>query len=57
MGTNQGDQSAPVEGEDVVKKDVTSGFVGTALEILLRRRGIARLVALVASGTDAAPFG
>ena len=35
---------APREGELVVRKDVNSGFVGTGLELVLRRRGIHRLV-------------
>lgn len=34
----------PVAGEIVVEKDVNSGFVGTSLEIELRRSGIDRLV-------------
>lgn len=34
----------PAEGEIVIEKDVNSGFVGTPLEIELRRRGIDRLV-------------
>jgi len=34
----------PRDGEAVVCKDVNSGFIGTNLEILLRRRGIHRLV-------------
>ena len=34
----------PVDGELVVDKDVNSGFVGTNLELELRRRGISRLV-------------
>ena len=34
----------PVDSDIVVKKDVNSGFVGTPLEITLRRRGISRLV-------------
>ena len=32
------------EGEIVVEKDVNSGFIGTSLEVDLRRRGINRLV-------------
>ncbi len=35
----------PAAGELVVRKDVNSGFIGTSLEIELRRRGIRRLVA------------
>lgn len=35
---------APREGELVVRKDVNSAFVGTGLELMLRRRGIHRLV-------------
>ncbi len=34
----------PLPGEHVVVKDVNSGFVGTDLEISLRRAGISRLV-------------
>ena len=34
----------PLPGEIVVSKDVNSGFVGTDLEIQLRRKGISRLV-------------
>ena len=34
----------PREREAVVRKDVNSGFIGTNLEILLRRAGIGRLV-------------
>jgi nicotinamidase-related amidase len=34
----------PRSGETVVKKDVNSGFIGTNLEIMLRRRQIHRLV-------------
>lgn len=34
----------PHDGETVVRKDVNSGFVGTNLEIALRRRRISRLV-------------
>ena len=34
----------PVVGDIVVDKDVNSGFVGTSLEIQLRRAGISRLV-------------
>lgn len=34
----------PVDGELVVDKDVNSGFVGTSLEIDLRRLGVDRLV-------------
>ena len=34
----------PLPGEKVVVKDVNSGFVGTDLEISLRRAGISRLV-------------
>ena len=33
----------PVKGEIVVEKDVNSGFIGTDLEIQLRRANIARL--------------
>lgn len=36
----------PVDGEAVVTKDVNSGFLGTSLEMQLRRRGIDRLVAV-----------
>ncbi len=36
----------PRDGEIVVIKDVNSGFVGTSLEVDLRRRGIQRLVAV-----------
>ena len=36
----------PRHGEFVVRKDVNSGFIGTNLEIALRRRGIRRLVAV-----------
>ncbi len=35
---------APAAGEIVVEKDVNSGFVGTSLELQLRRAGIDRLV-------------
>lgn len=34
----------PVDGEIVVSKDVNSGFVGTSLEVDLRRIGVHRLV-------------
>ena len=34
----------PIAGERVIVKDVNSGFVGTELELLLRRDGISRLV-------------
>ncbi len=34
----------PADGDIVVSKDVNSGFVGTSLEVDLRRRGIDRLV-------------
>ena len=34
----------PVAGEIVVEKDVNSGFIGTSLEVQLRRAGISRLV-------------
>ncbi len=34
----------PVAGEIVVEKDVNSGFIGTDLEVQLRRAGISRLV-------------
>ena len=34
----------PAEGDIIVEKDVNSGFVGTSLEIQLRRAGIDRLV-------------
>lgn len=34
----------PIDGEIVVNKDVNSGFVGTSLELQLRRAGIGRLV-------------
>ena len=47
LGTPGGeflDGIAPRDGELVVVKDVNSGFVGTSLEIELRRRGISRLV-------------
>lgn len=36
----------PRDGEIVVVKDVNSGFVGTPLEVDLRRHGIQRLVAV-----------
>jgi len=35
----------PEKGEFVVKKDVNSGFIGTPLEILLRRKHVTRMVA------------
>lgn len=38
------DALAPREGELVVRKDVNSAFVGTSLELAMRRRGIGRLV-------------
>ena len=38
------DALAPRAGELVVRKDVNSAFVGTGLELMLRRRGIDRLV-------------
>ena len=38
------DELAPRAGELVVRKDVNSAFVGTGLELELRRRGIHRLV-------------
>lgn len=38
------DGLAPRNGEPVVTKDVNSGFLGTNLEIILRRSGVARLV-------------
>lgn len=34
----------PLHGELVIRKDVNSGFIGTPLELELRRRGIRRLV-------------
>jgi nicotinamidase-related amidase len=34
----------PSAGEIVVEKDVNSGFIGTSLEVQLRRKGISRLV-------------
>lgn len=34
----------PLDGELVIDKDVNSGFVGTSLEVDLRRRGVNRLV-------------
>jgi len=34
----------PIDGEVIVRKDVNSGFIGTNLEIQLRRSGISRLV-------------
>ena len=34
----------PFAGEIVVEKDVNSGFIGTSLEVQLRRKGISRLV-------------
>ena len=34
----------PIAGEIVVEKDVNSGFIGTSLEVHLRRAGISRLV-------------
>lgn len=34
----------PRAGETVITKDVNSGFIGTNLELILRRRGIGRLV-------------
>ncbi len=34
----------PLEGEVLIRKDVNSGFIGTNLEIELRRLGISRLV-------------
>jgi nicotinamidase-related amidase len=37
-------QLAPRDGESVFRKDVNSAFVGTGLELELRRRGIHRLV-------------
>jgi nicotinamidase-related amidase len=36
----------PRDGEIVVVKDVNSGFIGTSLEVDLRRRGVQRLVAV-----------
>ena len=47
LGTPGGeflDGIAPRHGELVIRKDVNSGFVGTNLEIELRRRSISRLV-------------
>ena len=35
---------APLEGETIIRKDVNSAFVGTRLELVLRRQGIRRLV-------------
>lgn len=34
----------PRAGEVVIEKDVNSGFIGTGLEVALRRRGVGRLV-------------
>jgi nicotinamidase-related amidase len=34
----------PMPGEIVVRKDVNSGFIGTSLEVQLRRAGVQRLV-------------
>ncbi len=34
----------PIDGEIVVIKDVNSGFIGTNLELMLRRKNISRLV-------------
>ena len=34
----------PIAGEIVVEKDVNSGFIGTSLEVQLRRAGISRLL-------------
>jgi nicotinamidase-related amidase len=34
----------PLRGDIVIEKDVNSGFIGTSLEVDLRRRGINRLV-------------
>ena len=36
----------PHEGERIFEKDVNSGFIGTSLEVDLRRRGIDRIVAV-----------
>ena len=41
---DQLDGFEPVAGEIVVEKDVNSGFVGTSLEVQLRRAGVGRLV-------------
>lgn len=38
------DSLAPREGELIIWKDVNSAFIGTTLELELRRRGITRLV-------------
>ena len=46
LGTPGGeflDGIAPLPGELVIRKDVNSGFVGTSLEVELRRRSIGRL--------------
>ena len=40
----QKDGFEPAVGDIVVHKDVNSGFIGTSLEVDLRRRGISRLV-------------
>lgn len=34
----------PIDSEIVVEKDVNSGFIGTSLEVQLRRAGVSRLV-------------
>jgi len=34
----------PIDGEIIVLKDVNSGFIGTNLELMLRRKNISRLV-------------
>lgn len=34
----------PAAGEVVIEKDVNSGFIGTGLEVALRRKGVRRLV-------------
>lgn len=38
------DALRPRDGELIIRKDVNSGFIGTSLELELRRRGITRLV-------------
>ena len=40
----QKDGFEPVDGEIVIEKDVNSGWVGTSLELELRRAGVSRLV-------------
>ncbi len=49
LGTPGGeflDGISPVAGELVIEKDVNSGFVGTNLEVELRRRSISRIVSV-----------